>query len=193
MTQGTQQQKENEKGESNTQGQSQGLARTSDRRDRGMSRFDPFSSWSPLTFLNNFRTEMDRLFDDFGFGGTRAFPSAGRFAGSSFDWSPQTEVFERDNKLTVRADLPGLTKDDIDVDIDDNHITIRGERKDEHEETKEGLYRSERSYGSFFRSIPVPEGANADEAKASFDNGVLEITMPLPEKQESTARKLEIE
>jgi HSP20 family protein len=191
MAQGTQQQKENEKNEKNEsgmQGQSQGLARTNDRRNRGLSRVDPFSSWSPMTVLNSFRNEMDRLFDDFGFGGTLAFPSAG----SGF-WSPQTEVLERDNKLIVRADLPGLTKDDIDVDIDDNRIAIRGERKNEHDETKEGLYRSERSYGSFFRSIPVPEGANTDEARASFNNGVLEITMPLPEKRESTARKLDIE
>jgi HSP20 family protein len=168
--------------------QTQGLSTTTNASNRGLTRFDPFSSWSPFSLMNSFRTEMDRLFDDFGFGRGLSFPT---FGGPSFDWSPQTEVFERGNQLVVRADLPGLTKDDINVDIEGNNITIRGERKSEREENKEGIYRSERSYGSFFRSIPLPDGTDADKAKADFNNGVLEITMPLPARK-STGRRIEI-
>lgn len=134
---------------------------------------------------------MERLFDDFGFGPNLAFPSFGRFARSPFDWAPQTEIFERDNQLVVRADLPGLNKEDIDLDITDDRITIRGERKSEHEENEKGIYRSERSYGSFYRSLPLPDGVDPDKAKANFTNGVLEVTMPLTQPT-SHGRKIEI-
>jgi HSP20 family protein len=151
-----------------------------ERRDQGTSLWDPFS------MMNSFRSEMDRLFDNFGFGLAPSFGSA-----SSFDWAPSTEVFKRDNNLVVRADLPGMKKEDVDINIEQNAVTIRGERKSEHEENKEGLYRSERSYGSFFRSIPLPEGTDSEKAKAKFDNGVLEITMPVTE-QKSKGKKVDI-
>ena len=106
-------------------------------------------------------------------------------------WLPQVEAFEREGKLIVRADLPGLTKDDINVDITDDAIKIRGERRQEKEENEEGYYRSERSYGSFYREIPLPSGVNREEANASFSNGVLEITMPAPARQPSS-RRIEI-
>ena len=169
----------------------QGLARHGEGKNRGLSRREHFAPLSPFSLLNSFREEMDRLFDDFGFGRGLAFPRLGGFAESAFDWAPQTEVFERDNKLIVQVDLPGLSKDDINVDIDENHITIRGERRSEHKQEEEGFYQSERSYGSFYRAIPLPEGIDPDEARAEFRDGVLEITMPLPE-QRSRGRRLEI-
>ena len=107
-------------------------------------------------------------------------------------WSPQVEVFERDNELVLRVDLPGLTRDDINVELADDGITIEGERKNEHEETGEGFYRSERSYGRFYRRIPMPEGVKADDAKAHFSNGVLEVTMPAAKRGERKTRRLEI-
>jgi HSP20 family protein len=107
-------------------------------------------------------------------------------------WAPQVEIFERDNKLVVRTDLPGMTKDDVDVEIDDDSIVIRGERRSEREEDDEGYYRSERSYGSFYRRIPLPSGVNAEEATADFRNGVLEITLPAPKRAEEKRRRLEI-
>ena len=88
----------------------------------------------------------------------------------------------------VRADLPGLSKDDINVDITDDAIRIRGERQQEREENKEGYYRSERSYGSFYREVPLPNGVKREEANATFRNGVLEITMPAPARQPSSQR-----
>ena len=155
-------------------------------------------SGSPFSFMRRFSEEMDRLFGDFGFGrdrltprwGSELFPS--RFGESDEAlWSPDVEMFERDGQLVVRADLPGLTKDDVKVEITDNVINLSGERKSEHEEKGEGYYRSERSYGSFYRSIPLPQGVNADDANATFNNGVLEITMAAPQLK-SRGRRLEI-
>lgn len=148
--------------------------------------------------MRRFSEDMDRLFDDFGFGSNWLGPSFARdfFPRSLGEfrqslWSPQTETFEREGQLVIRADLPGLKKDDVNVEITDDAITISGERRDEDEERREGYYRSERSYGSFFRSIPLPEGVNADNANATFNNGVLEITMQAPQLQ-SRGRRLEI-
>jgi HSP20 family protein len=145
--------------------------------------------------MRRFSEEMDRLFGDVGLGGSLA-SGLGREFGRLADlessmWLPQVEAFERAGKLIVRADLPGLNKDDIDVDITDDAIRIRGERRQEREENEEGYYRSERSYGSFYREIPLPSGVNHEEANASFSNGVLEITMPAPARQ-STGRRIEI-
>jgi len=149
---------------------------TSERRE-ALSRHEP-------TLMNRFANEIERLFEDFGLG--RVWGEVGRA-----EWAPEIEVFERGGQLIVRADLPGLTSNDVKAEITDNALTIQGVRKREHKEEREGWYRSERSYGSFFRSIPLPEGINADEAKASFRDGVLEITMPAP-KREERRRSIEI-
>lgn len=155
-------------------------------------------SGSPFSFMRRFSEEMDRLFEDFGFGRGWLAPSFERdFFPAGFGdfgqtaWSPQVEVFEREGQLVVRADLPGLTKDDVKVEVADGAINISGERRSEHEEKREGFYRSERSYGSFYRQIPLPEGVNADDAQATFNNGVLEISMQAPQR-ESRSRRLEI-
>ena len=107
-------------------------------------------------------------------------------------WSPQIEMFERDNELVLRADLPGLTKDDVKVELADGGITIEGERKNEHDEKGEGYYRSERSYGKFYRRLPMPDGVDPEDAKATFSNGVLEVTMPAPKHAGRKSRRLEI-
>ena len=165
-------------------------------RQTGITRREQFAPWSgsPFTFMRWFGEEMDRLFEDFGFGGGFFTPSLGRELSrlgetSPSSWSPQVEVIERGGQLIVRADLPGLTKDDINVDINDDALVIRGERKQEREENEEGYYRSERSYGSFYRSIPLPEGVKAENANATFRNGVLEITMPAPERAAAPQRR----
>ena len=172
-------------------GQQTGLA----RREQS---FPSSTAGSPFSFMRRFSEEMDRLFEDFGFGrgwlapsfGRELFPAgSGEFGGAT--WSPQVEAFEREGKYVVRADLPGLTKDDVKVEVTGDAIIISGERKSEHEEKREGFYRSERSYGSFYRRLPLPEGVKADDAHATFRNGVLEITMPAPQRQ-SRSRRLEI-
>jgi HSP20 family protein len=146
---------------------------------------------SPFELLERFADEMDRVFEDFGFGRHEL--------GSSFfrtdrpaTWAPQLEVFQRHNELVIKADLPGLNKDDIKIDVRDDAVTIQGERRSEHQEEREGLYRSERSYGSFCRVVPLPEGAITEQAKATFRDGVLEITMPTPPAQVTRGRRLEI-
>src|SRR5262245_61827960 len=137
-----------------------------------------FFSSGPLGLMRRFSEEMNRafgrMFEDFGLSQERGF-------GEMTAWSPAVEVFERDNDMVVRAELPGLSKADIKVEMTDEGLVIHGERKKEKEEEHEGWYRSELSYGEFRRLIPMPEGVNADQAKASFENGVLEITAPIPE------------
>ncbi len=171
--------------------QSQQLTR--DGQNRGVSSGGQYSSMNPFSFMSRFSQEMDRLFDDFGFGGGLM---SSDFGGGfdqlmTSDFSPQTEVFRRGNDLVVQADLPGMSKDDINVDIENDRIIIRGERQSENERSEEGSFYTERSYGSFYRSIPLPEGVDLDAAKANFNNGVLEVTMPLPQ-QKSGGRSLEI-
>ncbi|HEV8579241.1 MAG TPA: Hsp20/alpha crystallin family protein [Thermoanaerobaculia bacterium] len=141
--------------------------------------------------------EMDRLFDDFFGMGSRwrqpslvpSFRTLGR-AGQGV-WYPEIEVREKDGNLVVHADLPGLRKEDVHVEVQDNALILQGERRQESEKSEEGFYRSERSYGRFYRAIPLPEGVNPDQAQANFKDGVLEVTIPVPERP-SRGRKIDI-
>jgi HSP20 family protein len=126
---------------------------------------------SPFGVMRRFMEDMDRMFSDFGMS-----PTFERDA----TWSPQIELFEKDGKLMVHADLPGLKPEDVKVDVDRGVLTISGERKQEKKEEREGTYHSERFYGSFVRRIALPEDVDADKIDARFENGVLEITIPAP-------------
>jgi HSP20 family protein len=161
---------------------------TPTQRESRLSRGRP--EWAgPFSALQRLTDEMDRLMEDVGFG-RRWF---GQPSGPGVElWSPQIDVFQRNNELVIKADLPGLTKDDVKVDVTEDTITLRGERRTEREEERQGVYRSERSYGSFHRVVPLPEGAITEQAKATFHDGVLEITMPAPPEQVSRGRRLEI-
>jgi HSP20 family protein len=133
---------------------------------------------------------MERLFDEFGFG--RAWRSAPLWkSATNALWAPDVDVYHKDDQLVIKADLPGLRKDEVSVDVTDDAVTIQGERKGEREDAREGYYRSERTYGSFCRVVPLPEGAITDQAKASFRDGVLEVTMPAP-PQSTRGRRIEI-
>ncbi len=164
-------------------------ALTPRREEHRLGRTRPWG-WdvSPFRAMQRMADEMDRLFDDFGFGRRWLRPSW-RETGAEL-WAPEVEVFQKNHELTIRADLPGLKREDVTVDITDNDVTIQGERKHEKEEEREGYYRSERGYGSFCRVIPLPEGAISEQAKANFKDGVLEITIPAPPA--SKGRRLEI-
>lgn len=151
--------------------------------------------FNPFLMMRRFTKDMERLFEDFeGFRVpglfTREFSPFGTEL-MEFDWMPQIEVLKRNGDLMVKADLPGLTKDNVKVELTDEALTISGERKEEKEEKHEGFYRSERNYGRFYRQIPLPEGAKTEKAHAVFTNGVLEVKIPVA-KTESKARKLEI-
>jgi len=143
----------------------------------------------PLALLRQLDEDMNRLFEEF-YGGR---PWGGE--GNGGGWMPQIEVHEREGKLHVCADLPGMRKDDIEVDLADGQLTIQGERRHEseaHDEHRQGFYRSERSYGSFFRSIPLPEGVKPESAQATFRDGVLDISFDVPDERQQRARRLEI-
>jgi HSP20 family protein len=157
-------------------------------------RTSPQLEWlspSPFTMMRRLAEDMDRVFENFGFGrsGFGMFTSdlmQSALGSSPMQqmWSPQLEVLEQNGQLLVRADLPGLNKDDVQVEIMDNTLMLRGERKQEHEEKRQGMYRSERSYGSFSRSIPLPEGVDTEGVQANFKDGVLEITLPVSEQKQ---------
>lgn len=142
---------------------------------------------SPFSFMRRFGEGMEQLFADFGVGGLmpRGFNELAA-------WAPQIELFERDNQLVIRADLPGLNKDDVQIELRDDSVVIQGERQEERKEEREGFYSTERTYGRFYREIPLPEGADTDEATATFRDGVLEITIPRGEG-ETRGRQLEIQ
>jgi len=130
--------------------------------------------------------EMSRFFGNFGFGTDLS---------TSFDRGlsiPQVDVLRRGDDLVVRADLPGLSKENISIDVSGDVLTIRGERRDESREEREGYYWHERSSGSFARRIPLPENADVDHASASFENGVLEVRLPAPESNRSRDRHINI-
>ena len=127
---------------------------------------------NPFSLMRRFTEEMDQMFQGGG----------GRHNERQL-WSPTVEVTERDGKLEVVADVPGVKESDIKLEVTDEGLVIQGERKREHEEKSEGFYRSERAYGQFYRLIPLPDSANVDQARAEFRNGELRISIPVPEQQ----------
>jgi HSP20 family protein len=135
--------------------------------------------WEPVRELNTLQSEMNRLFNNL----FDAPPHNGGNAGTLRRWIPAMDLVETDDDFVLRADLPGLSDGDVNVELEDNVLTISGERKSEHEERKEGYYRVERASGAFSRSLTLPEGVNAEAIKASFDKGVLEVRIPKPEER----------
>jgi HSP20 family protein len=145
--------------------------------------------YGPFAWMRQMQDQLDQAFTSlWGSSGSSWTPDT--VFGPS-DWAPALDVFQRGNDLVIRADVPGLSKDDITVDIADQ-LTIRGERRHDHEEERDGVFRSERSYGSFCRVVPLPQGAIADSAKATFNNGVLEVVVQTPSFDVRRGRRIEI-
>ena len=148
---------------------------------------------SPFALMRQGIDEMDRWFGRIGM--DRGWMSPTSWMSSATgqgDWTPAVEAFTRGNEFVVRAEVPGMSRTDIHVEAGDDTITIRGERKHEQKEEREGVYWSERSYGSFCRVVPVPPGTITDSAKASFNNGVLEVVMQAPSQETRRGRKIDI-
>jgi HSP20 family protein len=145
----------------------------------------------PLTMLRRMTTEFERMFEEPGWPFRWPLFAARPFEGAT--WLPGIDVFERDNRLVTRIDLPGVKRENVKVEVTDGQLTITGERKNETEEKKEQYYRCEREYGTFYRTVPLPEGVKFEEVKATFADGVLEVIVPLPAKAEPTKRTVEIE
>lgn len=137
-----------------------------------------FFTSSPLGLMRRFADEMDRVFSNLGASGQRSA------TGEEPAWMPVVEVRENENQLTVNAELPGLSEKDVTVEATPEGLVIQGERQRDYSSEEGGIQRSERSYGRFWRLIPLPEGAQVEQAKANFENGVLQITIPIPESQQ---------
>jgi HSP20 family protein len=141
--------------------------------------------WEPLRELASLQNEMNRLF-----GTVFDAPAQGGNGGTLRRWMPAMDLVETDDHFVLRADLPGLSEKDVNIEVEDSVLTVSGERKAEHETTQEGYHRVERAFGSFSRSLTLPEGVDAESVAASFDRGVLEITIPKPEQRKP--RKISI-
>lgn len=141
-----------------------------------------FFRMTPFALMRRMTDEMDRVIGEFGFSRGSENPV----------WAPAIEVAERDGNYVVRAEIPGVKADEVKLEITDDEIVLQGERKNEREETKGDVHMTERQYGRFYRRLPLPEGARLDEARARFDNGVLEITVPL-EEPKNKRREIKIE
>jgi HSP20 family protein len=152
----------------------------------------PVRPQNAYDFMRSITQDLDRAFNDLL--GHRRWPFAGFTAPGTSDvaWTPPIETQERDGTLYVRTELPGLSKDDVKVEVTEDVLTIEGERKQESEKKEGGYYRSERSYGYFTRSVALPEGAKGDTASATFKDGVLEIAIELPARKSPEARRVTI-
>jgi HSP20 family protein len=137
------------------------------------------------------RDDMNRLFDDFFQGFGRPFWPTAR-AGMMREFIPSVDVSETDGEVKVTAELAGMSEEDINVELDEESLTISGEKKQEEEEEKGGRYWRESSYGSFRRDVPLPCPIRTDDAKASFKNGKLQVTMPKSEEAKKKRRSIEV-
>jgi HSP20 family protein len=173
------------------QGQGRILARSGEQSRALSSRRDPFDAFGtgPFGMMRRLQDDFDRLFGGFGVGHGLGSSFGGR---EQSDWTPAIEAFQRGSDFVVRADVPGLSREDLSVEVAEDTLTIRGERKYDHEEERDGVFRSERSYGSFYRVIPLPEGALGESAKANFKDGVLEVVVQAPSQEVRRGRRIEI-
>ena len=130
---------------------------------------------------------LDRPFGAFRWPSWRGVELAGQ------PWNPAIDVFERDQRLVTKIDLPGVKKEDVKVEVTDGHLAISGERKTETEAKKDNVYRTERSFGSFCRVVPLPPDVKLEDVKATFSDGVLEVSVPLPAAPKANVRQVQIE
>jgi HSP20 family protein len=146
--------------------------------------------WDPWKMLEDFREEME------GFWRGARFPTLTHFpkllGKETTEWVPSTDVYRANGNLVVKADLPGLTKDDVEVLIEEGFLVVKGERNEEQEEKEKEYFRSERSYGSFFRRVPLPEGVEIEKITAAVHDGILEVTVPMPVTPAKEAKKIAV-
>jgi HSP20 family protein len=150
-----------------------------------MSRgFDPLM-FGPFALIRRMQADIDRML------GAPLAPAAREDGGMVSD--PPIETFQRGDEYVIRVDAPGLSREDITVDIGDDAVTISGERREEKNEERDGVHVSEVRYGAFARVVPLPPTARADDARATLRDGVLEIVVPAPQEQRNRGRRIEIQ
>ena len=152
--------------------------------------FLPGAFPTPYALMRRLTNEMDRIFEDFEI--RRPFALIKPEVRAA-EWTPAIEVLEKEGKLIVRAELPGLKKEDVKIEMTEDYLILQGERREEREEKEKGFIRTERLYGTFFRQLPLPEFAKPDLAKAVFKDGILEIEVPVEVRKPVAARRLPIE
>jgi HSP20 family protein len=141
--------------------------------------------WEPLREFSTLQNEMNRLFNT-----VFDTPAPAGNGGSLRRWMPPMDLVESGDHFVLKADLPGLSEEDVNIEVEDRVLTISGERKAEHEVNKDGYHRIERAFGSFSRSLTLPEGVDPEAVQATFDRGVLEVRIPKPEERKP--RKISI-
>jgi HSP20 family protein len=164
--------------------QESGLARRNAPATMAPLLTDSFDFFNPFSMMRRMQEELSRAFSSSG------TSSSGN--GGNALWIPPIEVAQRDGKYVVSAELPGLSDEDVTVEIGDDAIVIRGERQFEHTETQGGITRTERRYGEFYRAVPLPDGADTEKARAEFKDGVLQISVPV-EETKSNVRQIPIQ
>jgi HSP20 family protein len=138
------------------------------------------TQWSPFDLLNQMKSEMDRVFGEF-----RPFARSGQ-------WSPALDVYNEGGSTVIKAELPGVKKEDIELSIDQGDLIIRGERKSDERTEETNYVRMERSYGSFYRRLPLPKGVTENEISATQADGVLEVRIKQPESEGQTSKRIPI-
>ncbi|HVO95403.1 MAG TPA: Hsp20/alpha crystallin family protein [Terriglobales bacterium] len=150
--------------------------------------------WRGFGELGRFEREMDQMMEDFFGRRFRPFWPERWFRTEEIQGRvPALDMFEEKDDIVVKAEIPGMDKDNIEVNLTDHTLTIKGEKKKEEEIKEENYYRTERSYGAFIRSVELPREVHADKVKATFKNGVLEIRMPKTEEAKAKEIKVKVE
>jgi HSP20 family protein len=149
--------------------------------------------WDPLEMFDTLQEEMDRFWRRPGPFWSGALPTLLRRAGGrGLAWAPRMDVYEKDNQLIVEAELPGINKEDVQVELEGGNLVIHGESRQEREIRDEEYYRTERSYGSFHRRLPLPFDVNPDQIQATMNNGVLEVRIPKPAEARTETQRIQV-
>ncbi len=148
--------------------------------------------WRPFMDLARWERDMERTMEDF-FGRRLRWPERW-FGNTELEiTAPAVDLFEEKDDIVVKAELPGMDKENIEVNLTDHHLTIKGEKKKEEEIKEESYYRAERSYGSFFRTLELPKDVHVGRVKASFKNGILEVRLPKTEEAKAKEIKVKVD
>ncbi|MER3446704.1 MAG: molecular chaperone [Candidatus Dadabacteria bacterium] len=152
-----------------------------------LTRWDPWSefgslqAWNPWRDFSSLQERINRVFDE---------TLRGLYPSEIGMWTPAVDIHENDDSYIVKADLPGINKDDIQIDLKDSTLTIRGEKRFEEKVSRDDYLRIERAYGTFVRSFTLPQSVDADKIQAKYKDGVLELT--IPKKEEAKPKQIQI-
>jgi HSP20 family protein len=185
QTHPSQQGQQGQSSQLSTRGQGQG--RSNLPAQTGMRR----TQLSPFDLFDEMQNQMARLWGG-NLLGAWPFARSQQGQGGMMANFPRVDVFERDNQLVVKAELPGVKKQDIDLSVQDGDLIIQASRNQEQESNQNNYYRMERQYGTFYREIPLPEGVQTDKIQASLNVGVLEVDIPMPTQQQTQGQKIQV-